>query len=666
MRTSFYLSATLLAAALFVGCAEDPVNEMDPATRPVTTGFELTAAIEPLTKTALNDASTIVWREGDRISGWIANDASNANVEMALTASGKDQTIGVFSGALSPQDETFSFYALYPYDASYGNDPTGISLDIPATVDRQTDVNGVIGVSDFMFAKATLSQNDVEHSISFTHPLSLLNIVIDGSNSIFSDAVIESLTITANRSFVGSATCDLSNGNLSATDAEAGKSLVINYPADAAMNTPQNAWVAVLPVDLTDGECSFTLRMTNGQQVVFNVNPTAAFSPQTKYTLTFSDIDAWIEKGRADVVPYDLVAAGGRANCYIITNGGNYQFAADYANNAHEYEFVGITDADWLWSTGSESLLSDVTYSTTTKRIYFAVRPGSNGNAVIAARNAAGEIVWSWHIWLTVDDPRTEPTHWSRNDAWLLMNRNLGATSSQEGDLNSYGLYWQWGRKDPFPGSSTLGNVSNTGRVESTAFTGSTAAYVINPVFSDRTFSSVRNTSVGESDIAYAIANPTTFIHYYQAGSAGMTNTWLYTSTLEEAQQLWNSSKNRSEKTIYDPCPAGWCVPVNNGYAWQNYWNSTYVTFENNSTVSGVVYRQADDNTSYYPAAGYRNAGQLSGVGYAAFYWAANTRFDTSNQSFLAYAMNCYGRGTIRNSAQSYTATAYSIRCMKQ
>lgn len=63
---------------------------------------------------------------------------------------------------------------------------------VPAEVDRCGDVNEVIGVSDFMLARTTLSKADDEHAIGFSHPLALLNIVIDGSNSIFSDGVIES------------------------------------------------------------------------------------------------------------------------------------------------------------------------------------------------------------------------------------------------------------------------------------------------------------------------------------------------------------------------------------------------------------------------------------------------------------------------------------------
>ena len=53
------------------------------------------------------------------------------------------------------------------------------------------------------------------------------------------------------------------------------------------------------------------------------------------------------------------------------------------------------------------------------------------GNAVIAAKDADGKILWSWHIWLT-DQPEE---HVYNNNAGTMMDRNLGATSATPGDV---------------------------------------------------------------------------------------------------------------------------------------------------------------------------------------------------------------------------------------
>ena len=93
------------------------------------------------------------------------------------------------------------------------------------------------------------------------------------------------------------------------------------------------------------------------------------------------------------------------------------------------------------------------------------VNSGSTaGNAVIAGYNKAGEIVWSWHIW--VNDDR--PAQISKAVAYYtfgwdgggikksagrvvkgrsLMQCNLGARSATAQNENAYGLIYSGGAK---------------------------------------------------------------------------------------------------------------------------------------------------------------------------------------------------------------------------
>ncbi|MFV0304749.1 MAG: PKD domain-containing protein [Moheibacter sp.] len=84
------------------------------------------------------------------------------------------------------------------------------------------------------------------------------------------------------------------------------------------------------------------------------------------------------------------------------------------------------------------------------------------GNAVIAFK-VAGEVKWSWHIWVT-DTPEIGAANTvlqsynknldGDNFAPTFMDRNLGATDTHflGNEWNkSGGLMYQWGRKDPFP-----------------------------------------------------------------------------------------------------------------------------------------------------------------------------------------------------------------------
>ena len=149
------------------------------------------------------------------------------------------------------------------------------------------------------------------------------------------------------------------------------------------------------------------------------------------------------------------------------------------------------------------------------------------GNAVIAARDAGGTILWSWHIWMT-DRPQDQEY---LNGAGTMMDRDLGATSATPETGGFLGLLYQWGRKDPFPGSSSL---------EESIQTKTTAEWP-DPVKSDE--------STGTID--YSIANPLTFITCNDSNSD-----WYYTGNNTVDNTRW-----KSVKTIYDPCPSGYRVP---------------------------------------------------------------------------------------------------------
>jgi hypothetical protein len=72
------------------------------------------------------------------------------------------------------------------------------------------------------------------------------------------------------------------------------------------------------------------------------------------------------------------------------------------------------------------------------------------GNAVVAAKDGNGNIVWSWHIWLTKQTfaaaDLTEVATGSHN--YQLTPVNVGWVGTPFG--RGYSPYYQWGRKDAF------------------------------------------------------------------------------------------------------------------------------------------------------------------------------------------------------------------------
>ena len=150
------------------------------------------------------------------------------------------------------------------------------------------------------------------------------------------------------------------------------------------------------------------------------------------------------------------LSSSGSANCYIVSDSGLYKFKTVKGNSS---ESVGnVASASILWETFGTSVApvpTDLIKAFCYKDGYIAFQTADTykeGNAVIAAKDASGTILWSWHIWLT-DQPQGQEYY---NNAGTMMDRNLGATSATPGDVGALGLLYQWGRKDPFLGSSSI------------------------------------------------------------------------------------------------------------------------------------------------------------------------------------------------------------------
>lgn len=318
----------------------------------------------------------------------------------------------------------------------------------------------------------------------------------------------------------------------------------------------------------------------------------------------------------------------GTANCYIVSADGHYSFDAVKGNSD---EPVGeVASVAVLWeSTGTNdylrvgSLVQNPTYADGV--VSFDVAKFKAGNAVIAAKDASGNILWSWHIWLT-DKPSK---HTYNNGAGVMMDRHLGATSYQPGELGSLGLFYQWGRKDPFLNSS---------RIDACQAAKSTL-----------TWPDAVPTSAETGTVAYAIANPTVFI------SADDDNCydWHY-ATRDDS--LW-----KAQKTIYDPCPSGWRVPDGGS---KGVWKTAeFVGTTCDLTYYGYNFPISDSAYTWYPLSGFRSyKGILSFVGEYGFCWSVTISEGTEYVSFFRYDMY----DSVKPEMLFERANALSVRCVQE
>ena len=340
------------------------------------------------------------------------------------------------------------------------------------------------------------------------------------------------------------------------------------------------------------------------------------------------------------IPPATDLSADESANCYIVSEAGWYKFKTVKGNSA---ESVGAVDAvSVLWETfgtADDVAEGDLIQMSVYEDGYIGFQTADTfkeGNAVIAAMDAAGNILWSWHIWLT-DQPQGQEYF---NNAGTMMDRNLGATSVTPGDVGALGLLYQWGRKDPFLGSSSI---------SSTVLAKSTIDWP-SPVQSD--------SSCGT--IEYSIVNPTTFI-----SENNINYDWCYADTQVNDNTRWTESS--SAKAIYDPCPAGWRVP--DGGA-EGVWakacgslefieNYPYDNTNKGMNLSGVF---GSSSVIWYPLVGAMDA--ATGVlGQVASGTACHS---ASCWGIYSYVFIAFDLGAIQTAYWLDRVTGMSVRCIQE
>ena len=326
------------------------------------------------------------------------------------------------------------------------------------------------------------------------------------------------------------------------------------------------------------------------------------------------------------------LSSSASANCYIISDAGLYKFKTVKGNSTTS---VGsVASASILWETfGTDTAPepSDLISEICCKEGYIAFQTADTfkeGNAVIAAKDGSGNILWSWHIWFT-DQPQS---HVYNNNAGTMMDRNLGATSATKGDVGALGLLYQWGRKDPFLSSSSI---SDAIEAKSTI-----------------TWPSAVSSDSSNGTIDYATANPTTYITYNNKNYD-----WYYTGDSSTDNTRWTTSDKG--KSIYDPCPAGWRVPDggSNGI-WSKAGFGTRTYYWANGGMSFII---SSPSTTWYPASGCRDSRDcgLRGVGSNGYCWSASPYYND------AYYMNFY---YVHVNPSNYydRAIGYSVRCLQE
>lgn len=484
-------------------------------------------------------------------------------------------------------------------------------------------------------------------------------------------------------------------------------------------------WCTV--TDNGDGTFTLTVAPNTGEIRSASVSVTAS---STKLGISASET-LTVTQAAAPTAEPD----GQTANCYIVTAAGSYSFNATVIGNGS----AGIIDgAGFHTSSASISPASAELLWQDTAGFITAVSLENGyvnytastalGNAMIAVRDAAGTILWSWHIWGTGGSMPADEVYTNKAGAsFTVMDRPLGAlatlrVSDLRADDGSIYVYddaakapalvkgpqnayfctlYQWGRKDPIPNGGTLYDINGA------VLRDISASY---PVYTD------------QATIAASITHPDYMLN--AVSTTDGTTTYAGDWTAEDIDLLWGDNNKKyfykfdvsgagagwtDVKTIYDPCPAGYRVA--NKFTWTGFDATTDASAQlkgnmgagdvesvvkciTTSFASGSVTRYApvyangyffmktadDTEGSFYPQAGRREAsdGQPKNVGTAGNYWSSTNNsndhqaqyMSISQYQWLSDATGLSGKAAGNNGrfemyAYTYKNVAQAVRCVR-
>ena len=381
--------------------------------------------------------------------------------------------------------------------------------------------------------------------------------------------------------------------------------------------TTDVAWLT--PGEYADREFSFQ---------VTGKNPSLS-NRLAKVTFTYGEAskDIWVIQGQYI------------ANCYVVSAPGSYCLKA-VKGGAAIAPISGVASAEVLWeSFGTDAIpkKGDVVASVSCGDglISFSTPETlHNGNAVIAAKDASGKVLWSWHIWICEGYNPNGTGQDYYNAAGTMMDRNLGALSTEAGTVEALGLLYQWGRKDPFLGSSRIAYETLERRVKA-------ASTLVWPdaVASDAT----------SGTLEYAVANPTTFIKMN-----ANNDDWYYSGDASTDNARWGE-----ERIFFDPCPAGWRVPAVS--VWVNAWNQSKA-WDDTKKGGDFTQKFGDAPSIWYPAAGNLDDDAfLALVGVFGFWWSCTPGPDNGYQAYSLYVREA----ETKPKSLGGRGYAHSVRCVK-
>lgn len=505
-----------------------------------------------------NGALFMEWSVGDQV-GVFADNTINSPFTGTHTEPVAQTT---FSGSVTSGDTPK--YAYYPYNeqATYIQ---AIPVSIP-TEQAYSDVNS-IAAYDVKATDLIYSFGAGNYQLNMRQMVSLVRFEFSLTDveGLSVDEKLQRVILETGAPVTGSYTYDLTNldkGFTGVADAQS-TSLNLTFVNQPSLSEKVIAYAVAAPGAQkgTTWHCTF---LTDLHQVSFTAEALCDFEAGKYYIMPLNA--TVLENNGAVIEDAPEQVEEETANCYMINTTGEHSFLATVIGNGQkgiipgagfhtETAYISPKSAKLLWQDVDGFIDVSSIRLEADGRCYYTANKNV-GNAVIAVysgENQTGEVLWSWHIWGTGDEPFVDDTYISSAGyEYTMMDRPLGAHSKYSNICTLY----QWGRKDPFSNQNTV--------------------YFENGIATDVTFwPTISGTDYGT--IANAVASPDKYITFSATSSNG---DWMQ----QPNNSLWGDDKDIpykwpdvygdaacmpgwvSQKTIYDPSPVGY--RVSSPYAW--------------------------------------------------------------------------------------------------
>ena len=619
-----FIAATICAS---LGCSQ---HEEENGLRPQQPDTKLSIrsiVAEPIakTRTALDNQRNVVWKSGDRIQVFSAGNPSGAPY---VTTSDNTRT-GIFNPVESSKSvDDAQRYAVYPADA-LTKGLSGDTFEIELSALAEQSYASALGAGSDIAALPMVAATG-DNTFEFKNVCGGLLLRINDYQALGIKIARIEATARGGEQIAGKITVEAATGTPRLNQGTTGTSVTVDCGSGANISSngdlskpdgflvflPAGTYAQGFSFRITDTEgCRYEIETAQAVTVTAGVVTPLQSLPLTRYygSANCYRTDASAQTLSIDATPY-------------------YTFSQNYV-----HEEIRCTDASGaptgipakaqvVWQQPAAGASGSVVDAPTMEGSTLKVPvTGTKGNAVVAVCKSDGTILWSYHIW--VSEAQDIACRFEEAGAYTMLDRNLGATSTTPKDRNAYGLFYQWGRKDPFARNLTATRPGGK-------------PYESTPSDLVKTEDATEATGT----IAYATRNPQTRLLAAKEWYTGTGGNDL----------LWGGTAEGSVKTVYDPCPEGYRVPEARHFAEMKFTSKA----ECDANYGLLLAVDGEDTKSYFPTTGYLEANKAATMylEYRGYMWL-NAGGDAENRFYV-------NNSTVNIKNEPH-AKGMAVRCVK-